>query len=69
LRWKKGIEELIQAGITAGEFRKDIDTTQTALSIIALIEGGIMIAKVTNTPANLDTVLKTVNNIITGLEA
>lgn len=69
LRWKKGIEELIQAGIAAGEFRKDIDTTQTALSIIALIEGGIMIAKVTNTPANLDTVLKTVNNIITGLEA
>jgi len=69
LRWKKGIEELIQAGITAGEFRKDIDTTQTALSIIALIEGGIMIAKVTNAPANLDTVLKTVNNIITGLEA
>jgi TetR/AcrR family transcriptional repressor of nem operon len=69
LRWKKGIEELIQAGITAGEFRKDIDNTQTALSIIALIEGGIMIAKVTNTPANLDTVLKTVNNIITELEA
>ncbi|MGF7039570.1 TetR/AcrR family transcriptional regulator [Mucilaginibacter lappiensis] len=69
LRWKKGIEELIQAGITTGEFRKDIDTTQTALSIIALIEGGIMIAKVTSTPANLDTVLKTVNNIITELEA
>jgi len=69
LRWKKSIEELIQAGIAAGEFRKDIDTTQTALSIIALIEGGIMIAKVTNTPANLDTVLKTVNNIITELEA
>jgi AcrR family transcriptional regulator len=68
LRWKKGIEELIQAGITTGEFRKDIDTTQTALSIIALIEGGIMIAKVTSTPANLDTVLKTVNNIITELE-
>ena len=69
LRWKKGIEELIQAGITVGEFRKDIDTPQTALSIIALIEGGIMIAKVTSTPANLDTVLKTVNNIITELEA
>jgi hypothetical protein len=28
-----------------------------------------MIAKVTNTPANLDTVLKTVNYIITELEA
>jgi TetR/AcrR family transcriptional repressor of nem operon len=69
LRWKKGIEELIQAGITVGEFRKDVDTTRTALSIIALIEGGIMIAKVTNTPANLDIVLKTVNYIITELEA
>lgn len=69
LRWKKTIEELIQAGITAGEFKPGIDTERTALSMIALIEGGIMIAKVTNTRTSLDTVLKTVHTIITDLEA
>lgn len=68
LRWKKSIENLIQAGIEAGEFRADVDINGTALSMIALIEGGIMIAKVTNTPASLDTVLKTVDSLISALK-
>lgn len=68
LRWKKSIENLVQAGIEAGEFKGDADVSGTALSMIALIEGGIMIAKVTNTPASLDEVLKTVNAMVTGLK-
>ncbi|WP_183560736.1 TetR/AcrR family transcriptional regulator [Mucilaginibacter sp. SP1R1] len=68
IRWKKSIEELINGGIAAGEFKTGIDTARIALSLIALIEGGIMIAKVTSTPANLDTVLKTVNDIVTDLK-
>ncbi|MGN8069291.1 TetR/AcrR family transcriptional regulator [Mucilaginibacter sp. SG564] len=66
--WKKKLENLINGGITAGEFKSGIDVAQTALSIISLIEGGIMIAKVTNTPASLDKVLKTVDTIITQLK-
>ncbi|MDN5289262.1 MAG: TetR family transcriptional regulator [Mucilaginibacter sp.] len=69
LRWKKNIEELINTGIEAGELKVGINTERTALSMIALIEGGIMIAKVTNTPTSLDMVLKTVHTIITELEA
>jgi TetR/AcrR family transcriptional repressor of nem operon len=68
LRWKRSIENLIQAGIAAGEFRADADVSGTALSMIALIEGGIMIAKVTNTPASLDTVLQTVKTMINALK-
>ena len=68
INWKKRIEDLIEGGISAGEFKTGIDTAQTALSIISLIEGGIMIAKVTNTPASLDKVLKTVDTIITQLK-
>jgi len=67
--WRKSIINLIKAGIIAGEFKKDIPLEQTALSIIALIEGGVMISKVTNTPANLDAVLKTVAFIIDGLKS
>ncbi|MGY4538607.1 hypothetical protein ACVW0P_003029 [Mucilaginibacter sp. UYNi724] len=36
--------------------------------MIALIEGGIMIAKVTGQPASLNTVLKTVSDLVAGLK-
>ena len=64
IRWKKNIVELIQGGITAGEFKADIDINQSALSIIALIEGGIMIGKVTGSKANLEHILATVKLLI-----
>jgi TetR/AcrR family transcriptional repressor of nem operon len=65
--WRKSIINLIKAGVTQGEFKDGIDYEQTALSIIALIEGGVMIAKVTDTPESLDIVLKTVSMLIDGL--
>lgn len=69
LNWKKRIIDLIEAGVAAGEFKTGIDTNQIALSMIALIEGGIMIAKVTNSQANLDTILKTVEMLVNQLKA
>jgi TetR/AcrR family transcriptional repressor of nem operon len=67
LNWKKTIVELIKAGISSGEFRADIEPDQMALSIIALIEGGIMIARVTNSLTSLDKVLKTVEMLLNQL--
>jgi TetR/AcrR family transcriptional repressor of nem operon len=69
LKWKKNIVSLIEAGTSAGEFKSGSDHNQVALSMIALIEGGIMIAKVTNSQANLDTILKTVEMLIDQLKA
>lgn len=69
VRWNRAIVNLIQGGITTGEFKADIDQKQVALSIIALIEGGIMIAKITDTPSNLDMVLKTVEMLIDKMKA
>jgi len=68
LRWQKSIINLIQSGITSGEFKSSVDANNVALSIIALIEGGIMIARVTSQPANLDEVLKTVSKLITDMK-
>jgi len=68
-RWKSGIMSLIQGGIDTGEFKTDINQSQVALSIIALIEGGTMIAKITDTPANMDQVLKTVEMLINQMKA
>lgn len=67
--WKKTIMELINGGMESGEFKADTDSLQVALSIIALIEGGIMIAKVTNSPASLDKILKTVELLVVQLKA
>ncbi|GAB4037894.1 TetR/AcrR family transcriptional regulator [Spirosoma jeollabukense] len=69
LSWKKNIVDLIKAGIASGEFRADIEPDQTALSVIALIEGGIMIARVTNSLTSLDKVLKTVEVLLNQLKA
>lgn len=62
--WKRRIIDIIKAGIANDEFREDTQPELTALSIIALVEGGIMIAKVTNSPASLDKVLKTVEVLV-----
>ncbi len=68
LRWQKSIINLIQGGVNAGEFKSNVDANNVALSMIALIEGGIMIARVTNQPANLDEVLKTVAMLVDNLK-
>ena len=68
LKWKTNIESMINAGIGTGEFITDIDPSITALSIIALIEGGIMISKVTDSHATLDKVLVTVEKMIDQLK-
>jgi AcrR family transcriptional regulator len=68
IRWKTGIENLIKAGIEAGELKPDIHATETALSMIAMIEGGIMISKVTDSPANLDIVLASVHHMVDSLK-
>jgi AcrR family transcriptional regulator len=67
-KWKKELQEILQAGILEGEFKTDFDITQMALSIIALIEGGVMISKVTNSQVNLDKILKTVRILLDGIK-
>jgi hypothetical protein len=44
IKCKSKIVEIIGKGVEQGEFRPDVDQTQFALSIIALIESGVMIA-------------------------
>jgi len=45
--WKNTLSRLIQKGIGNNEFKPDIDPEQIALTIIAMIEGAIMITKLT----------------------
>jgi TetR/AcrR family transcriptional regulator, transcriptional repressor for nem operon len=66
-KWKNGIENLVRAGIQAGEFKQDTNQSAIALSVIALIEGGVMICKATNDLNNFDVVLGTVEKMIAGI--
>lgn len=63
-KWKKSITDIISQGIEAGEFKAGIEIEEIALSVIALIEGGIMISKATGNRGNLDLVMNTVKKMI-----
>jgi hypothetical protein len=63
-KWKKTIQGIISDGITAGEFKPETDLQQMAWSIIALIEGGIMIARVTNSQNSLDKIINTIEMLV-----
>ncbi|SIT33836.1 transcriptional regulator, TetR family [Filimonas lacunae] len=67
-QWKKQITDLVEAGIQAGEFTADIDPAQLALSMIALIEGGVMIYKITHSATSLDKILQTVEQLLKGIK-
>ncbi|MFG4003960.1 TetR family transcriptional regulator [Flavobacterium aquidurense] len=69
LGWKDKLVCFIEQGISAGEFKaKDIDPEKTALTIIAIIEGAIMISKITGNLSHLSTIMLSLNKIIEDLE-
>lgn len=63
-KWQQKVEDLIVAGIEAGEFRKETNAVQLSTGIVALVEGGIMIAKVTDDRPALKHALQTVALLI-----
>ncbi|RYU96825.1 TetR/AcrR family transcriptional regulator [Emticicia agri] len=65
--WKNKLIALIQKGIDAGEFRADTNAEQTALTMIAMIEGGIMITKLTGKLNYRKAVMQSVEKIIRDL--
>ncbi|WP_394774249.1 TetR/AcrR family transcriptional regulator [Flavobacterium sp.] len=69
LAWKDRLVYFIEQGIIAGEFKaKSIDPEKTALTIIAIIEGAVMITKITGNLSNLSDIMLSLNKIIEDLE-
>jgi TetR/AcrR family transcriptional repressor of nem operon len=65
--WKNNIAGIIKKGLASNEFRTDVDPEQIAISIVALIEGGIMVAKVTGKLNYRAAIMKSVEKMITDL--
>jgi TetR/AcrR family transcriptional repressor of nem operon len=66
--WKSRIAALIKKGIDNKEFRATVDPEQTALTIIALLEGAIMITKVTGKINYRNAIMQSVEKLINDLE-
>ncbi len=67
LSWKGVITGLIEKGKAEGEFSEDVNAEQTALTMIATIEGCIMIAKLTGKMNYRNTIMQSVGKMIDAL--
>jgi TetR/AcrR family transcriptional repressor of nem operon len=67
INWKNLITKLIQKGIANNEFRTDVDPEEVALTIIATIEGAIMITKLTGKLNYRRAIMKSVDKMINDL--
>lgn len=65
--WKNNLSALIRKGIDSGEFKAGIDPEQTALTMIAMIEGAIMITKLTGKLNYRKTIMQSVEKLINDL--
>jgi TetR/AcrR family transcriptional repressor of nem operon len=63
-RWKKDLTALIEEGVENGEFRKDTPAEQMALTIIALVEGCLMISKATGKPGYRKAIMKSLEILV-----
>lgn len=66
--WKNDIQEIIEKGVEAKEFRAGTNAEKIALTMVALTEGAILIAVATQNHENLDSVLESLKTIALSIE-
>ncbi len=64
LAWKNKIVQIIEEGKSSREFSSDTDAEQIALTMIATIEGSIMIAKLLDQKHYIPKILQSIKKII-----
>jgi Transcriptional regulator len=67
LNWKNALIETLNAGINAGEFSTDLNTEQVAITILVLIEGSIMINKLTDDDNHIRLIMESLRDYINQL--
>lgn len=65
--WKKAVENQVKRGIARKEIKKETNPEETAVIMIAMIEGAFMQAKLTRTTATLKIAMTWLEKMITGL--
>ncbi len=67
-RWKAGLVALIEQGVAEKDIEPTVDAANTAEILIALMEGGILLSKVTGEESYFLNTIDTAENMIMGLE-
>jgi AcrR family transcriptional regulator len=67
MAWKKRIIELVEEGISEKEIKAGANPEQVALTVIAMIEGGIMISRLTNKLETWDLIMDSLKKYINNL--
>lgn len=67
ISWKENLVNLIEKGIEQKEFKKEVDPEQTALTMLATIEGAVMIIKLTGKINFLNAILNSLRKTINEL--
>lgn len=62
--WKNKLVEMIEEGVSNKEFKTNVDASQLALSMIAMIEGGIMIAKLLGNANHFAVIMQSMKKMI-----
>lgn len=65
--WEGKIIEIIEKGIHKNEFKPNVDTKVISITMIALIEGAIMIGKLTGDKRKMKMIMSTLSSIINNL--
>jgi hypothetical protein len=67
LNWKNRIVKVVEAGISSNEINAAHNPEQIALTIIAMVEGGIMISRLTTKTAHWDLIMDSLKKYINNL--
>jgi len=67
LNWKSRIVQIVEAGILVNEIDPGHNPEQIALTVIAMVEGGIMISRLTTKTAHWDLIMMSLKNYISSL--
>jgi TetR/AcrR family transcriptional regulator, transcriptional repressor for nem operon len=67
--WKASLQKHVERGIERGEIKKGTNPAEVALIMMALIEGAVMMAKVTGKPNDLKTTMDFLQRFILQLKA
>ena len=67
LRWKDRLVGLIEEGITAGEFKAGTNAEESAVTIIALLEGAVFFTKATGKMSYRKGIISSLEKIIKAL--
>ena len=62
--WKNRIISIVNEGVEKKELKANIDASQIALTMIAMIEGSIMISKLLNDKSHMTTVMESMKKLI-----